>query len=110
MHQAESSQLGPNFSFSGEPRMSTEARSDMPLEGRVALVTGGGRGIGRAIAIAFANAGARVAVTARSQEQIADVCNTGIASGGSMLGIPADLSEPGVPHRVVEQVAVHWKP
>lgn len=42
------------------------------LSGRVALVTGAGRGIGRAIAMALAQAGARVALLARSREQLAD--------------------------------------
>ena len=53
------------------------------LEGRVALITGGGRGIGRAIALAYAAEGARLALAARTESELKDTAETIIAQYGT---------------------------
>jgi len=62
------------------------------LDGKVALVTGAGRGIGRAIAIALAKAGCEVCITARSIDQLIAVQNEVYAVKGKALPIQADLT------------------
>jgi len=62
------------------------------LEGKNALITGGGRGIGRAIALEFARNGANVAVTARSKDQLDQTVNDIEEYGVKGLAIQADLS------------------
>jgi NAD(P)-dependent dehydrogenase (short-subunit alcohol dehydrogenase family) len=64
------------------------------LVGRTALVTGAGRGIGRAIALGLAADGARVALLARSVDQLAEVAAAVSAAGGTALVVPADVGDP----------------
>lgn len=61
------------------------------LDGKVALISGGGRGIGRAIALAFAREGARVAVTARSSDELAETVWLIEELGGQGLALTADV-------------------
>lgn len=70
------------------------------LTGRVAIVTGGSRGIGRAVAGAFAAQGARVVVSSRK----AEACEAAVAAirgaGGEALAVPAHLGEPEAAERL----------
>lgn len=61
------------------------------LENKIALITGGGRGIGRAIALAFAREGATVIVSARTEEQVEAVAKE---IGSQALAIVCDVSDP----------------
>ncbi|WP_396214171.1 3-oxoacyl-[acyl-carrier-protein] reductase [Gemmatimonas sp.] len=75
------------------------------LAGRVALVTGSTRGIGRSIAAALASAGARVAVTGRDKEKAeAAAAEIAAATGAEVRGYAADVSEPAQAAALVEAV------
>ncbi|HEV2444565.1 MAG TPA: SDR family oxidoreductase [Candidatus Sulfopaludibacter sp.] len=64
-----------------------------PLEGQVAVVTGGGRGLGRAFAATLAGAGASVAVLARSPEELAETVAAIHASGGQARAFAVDVTD-----------------
>lgn len=78
---------------------------DRPLGGDVALVTGGGRGIGRAAAQALGRAGARVAVLARSAPEIDETVELVESRGGTGIAVAADVTDGDVPARAVVLLA-----
>ena len=71
---------------------------------RVAIVTGGGRGIGKAIALAYAREGADVALVARSEAEISQATSEIQALGRKGLAIQADVSKPDDVRRMVAAV------
>lgn len=73
-----------------------------PLEGRVALVTGAGRGLGRAYTAALAQHGAAVAVNSRSEASVAKVVDEITCQGGRAIACAGDLEVPGVPEGIVD--------
>jgi 3-oxoacyl-[acyl-carrier protein] reductase len=78
----------------------------LDLGGRVALVTGGSRGIGAAVAVALADAGAAVAVNYRERADDANKVVAAItAKGGRAMAVAADVSQSASVTKMVEQIA-----
>ena len=75
------------------------------LNGKVALVTGAGRGIGKAIAVSLAKSGCRLILAARTREQLDDVAKT---IGNEAVVIPTDLTRDDELDRLVEQSSKTW--
>jgi NAD(P)-dependent dehydrogenase (short-subunit alcohol dehydrogenase family) len=75
----------------------------MKLQDKVAIVTGGGRGLGRSIALLFGKEGAKVVVAARNREQIDHVAQELQVLRKSAIAIPADVSDEGQVNNLVQK-------
>ena len=73
------------------------------LDGQVAVVTGGGKGIGRGIVLCLAEAGADVAVAARNEAEIAGVAAEVEALGRRAIAVPTDVTEADQLSRLAER-------
>lgn len=80
-------------------------QSRRSLEGRVAWVTGAGRGLGRAIALGFASAGATVGLTARSANELTTVQEEIAAAGGSSVVLPGSVCDPSAMKETVDTIS-----
>lgn len=74
------------------------------LTGKVAIVTGAGRGIGRAICLELAKEGAAVGLAAKSKDEIDTVAREITAAGGRALAIPTDVGDPASVQRLFQAV------
>jgi len=73
------------------------------LDGKVAVVTGAGRGIGRGCALGFAEAGAHVVCAARTVEQIEETADLARAFGVESLAVPSDVSDAEQRQNIVDR-------
>lgn len=106
-------QEGPGIESKLDPRPRYKAEAYRPagkLEDKVALITGGDSGIGRAVALLYAREGAQVAITYLPEEQSdADDTRKAVEGvGGQCLAIAGDLTEPAFCDEVVEETVQHF--
>jgi len=76
--------------------------TDQPLSGKVAIVTGAGKGIGQAIAQAYARAGAAVCCAARTVVDLHETVQAIVAAGGQGLAVPTDVTQLAAVHKMVQ--------
>lgn len=90
-----------------DPSPSTATRV-APLAGRVALITGASRGIGRAIALELATCGAEIACTARDVSRLEETCQAVVALGRECLPLAADVAVEEAMNEAVLQTLKHF--
>jgi 3-oxoacyl-[acyl-carrier protein] reductase len=80
----------------------------MNLKGKIAIITGAGRGIGRAIALDLAKEGCHLVVTSRSQAELASLVEEAKISGVSAIGLPLDLCLEENIQKLVDQTVARF--
>ncbi len=75
---------------------------DLGIEGKVALVTAGSKGLGRAAAMALAGEGVRVLVSGRNEDALEVARRAVVDLGGEVATLPGDVTDPAEPARLVE--------
>lgn len=81
-----------------------------PLQGKVAIVTGSGRGIGAEIALTLAKAGAKVVINYVENKAAADKISTAITgTGGECLAVQADVSDPAAVRKLFAEATGHFQ-
>lgn len=79
------------------------------LEGRVALVTGAGRGIGKAVALTLAESGAKVAVLSRTESNAQEAAHAIEQAGGQAIAFGGDVADTATVESVIDQTLKHWE-
>ena len=82
---------------------------NLDLEGKVAIITGGSDGIGRAAALSMSREGVRVAIAARTEETLAEAASQiNAETGNDVIGISTDVSDEAQVESLIRQVADKW--
>ncbi|MCA0458173.1 MAG: SDR family oxidoreductase [Chloroflexi bacterium] len=80
----------------------------MSVKGKVALITGGGSGLGEAAARVLAREGAKVAITGRTLDELKEVAEDIKEQGGEAIAVKADISKPESIQKAIEKVVDQW--
>jgi NAD(P)-dependent dehydrogenase (short-subunit alcohol dehydrogenase family) len=103
--------MGNTLTAQTERRRPLDHEFQMPslrLDGRVALVTGGSRGLGLGMALALAHAGADIALAARTTDQLDNAAGLVEAVGRKVIAIPTDVTQVEAVQAMVRQTADHY--